>query len=1669
MSDVAVSSFATANAGPARSFYDILDELRALATSEADKGTRFERLTQAYLRVDPIWADQFDEVWLWPEWEGNAGKHDSGIDLVARDRVTGELTAIQCKFFGESTTVTKEHIDTFLSASGKAEFSGRLVIATSDKWSHHAEDAIKGQQIPVRRVGLADFEASPIDWRQFSLEKPSDLVLSEKKDLRKHQREAIAGTLAGFKSSDRGKVVMACGTGKTFTSLRLAEQLVGAGGAVLFLVPSISLLSQSLREWVSDAEVPLSPLAVCSDRKVSQKRESPEDISTVDLALPATTNVDTVHARLSDAMANSDRMTVVFATYQSIDVVARAQSADEVRAFDLVICDEAHRTTGVTLAGEDESSFVRIHDDSYIRSDRRLYLTATPRLYDDAAKAKVGEANALLASMDDEDLFGPEFYRLGFGEAVSRGLLADYKVLVLAVDETSVARTFQEQFKDDNNELQLNDYAKIIGCWNGLSKRGETEHTFADDPAPMSRAVAFAGNIKASRAIEAMFPTVVDQYIDAHDLGATREDGDGEQLIRTEVHHVDGGMSALKRNAEIDWLKNNNDESTCRILTNARCLSEGVDVPALDAVMFLSPRKSVVDVVQSVGRVMRKTKDKKYGYIILPIGIPAGMEPEEALRDNDRYRVVWDVLQALRAHDERFDAMVNKIDLNKSRDKKINVIGVRDGVPGGDGQQSENADRSQGTLPILWPELQDWRDAIYARIVKKVGNRRYWETWASDIAKIAEAHITRINALLDSPTSGVGDRFDDFLAGLKGNLNDNITRTDAIEMLAQHLITRPVFDALFEGYEFARHNPVAQNMQQMLDVLDEHQLDDENSSLEKFYESVRVRAKGIDNAEGRQRIIIELYDTFFKTAFPRTVDKLGIVYTPIEVVDFILNSADWALRREFGYGITDKDVHILDGFTGTGTFIVRLIQSGLISSKDLARKFESELHANEFLLLAYYIAAVNIETAFHDAMKEGGESAAYQPFPGLVLTDTFQSYEDGDTDDALIFVKNNERLNRQREINDIRVIIGNPPYSAGQESANDNNANEKYPALDSAIRVTYAERSAATLKNKLYDSYVRAIKWASLRIGDRGVVAYVTNGGWLDSNAMDGMRKSLADEFSSIYVFNLRGNQRTAGEESRREGGKIFDAGSRATVAIFLLVKNPGHKGPARINYRDIGDYLSREEKLRVIREAGSMANLETEVVVPNEAGDWINQRSGDFAEFPSINDIFEERTHGVNTGRDAWVVNSSKGQLEEAMRLSIDTFNQEVRKYQAAKASPESQAIADDPRRISWSRNVIRAVTQGKESQFDPSKIRLSTYRPFFKQYLYMDGLWNSATGQSPRLFPSDECGNRLIYVVGMSSAVPFSALVLDTIPNLHVTGAGSGGAVFARYRYEPLDGDDLFSGIQPQEGGEVVAGYRRIDNISDAVLARFQAAYGDHLSKDDIFHYCYGILHSPDYRSRYAADLKKMLPRVPLVEDALPFIDAGKQLTALHLNYESVEPYPLSGLTDLFAQQDSENYERYRVGRMRYGRPTSEQKKAGVRADKTSIVFNSEITLSGIPSRAHRFMVGSKSALDWIVERYKDDVDAKSNIRNDANAWSREVGDARYILDLVARIVTVSVKTVEIVDGLPSLTNLSEPSSSVVPRQASKQPEPKEDTYLVEPVGPGSDPAPTLDAKRP
>ena len=897
------------------------------------------------------------------------------------------------------------------------------------------------------------------------------------------------------------------------------------------------------------------------------------------------------------------------------------------------------------------------------------------------------------------------------------------------------------------------------------------------------------------------------------------------------------------------------------------------------------------------------------------------------------------------------------------------------------------------------------------------------------MADIAERQGERINRLIKEDIIHQKE-FANFLGGLRKNINPSITEQEAVEMLSQHIITKPVFEALFEGYSFVKNNPISVSMQTMLNLLEAESIEKDTETLQKFYESVKIRAAGIDNAEGKQRIIIELYDKFFKTAFPKMVEKLGIVYTPVEVVDFIIHSVDHVLQKEFGRTISDENIHVLDPFTGTGTFITRLLQSGLIKPEDLERKYNNEIHANEIVLLAYYIAAINIENTYHDLVQTHSHAQThsdeiaphgYQPFDGICLTDTFQLGETNGNEKLFLemFPQNSERVEAQKRA-PLRVIMGNPPYSGGQKTANDNAQNQSYTKLDSRISKTYASNSEAINKNSLYNSYIKAFRWSSDRLDkDGGIIAFVTDGGWIDNNAMNGFRKSVEKEFSAIYIFNLRGNQRTSGELSRKEGGKIFGSGSRTPISITFLVKKPvSQKENALIYYYDIGDYLSREEKLKIINNFGSVGNPEIpwQILNPNEYGDLIGQRNEIFKTFIPVypDKKFDIKSHSfflinsscLQTNRDAWVYNSLKNKVKSNMQQMVKFYNEQVVNYLEAKSKNSQLKIDDfidtDPKKISWSSSLIPDLARGNYAKFEPEKIFVGFYRPFFKQHLYLGDKMIHRRGQFQEIFPNIEIKNLVICVSGVGGSKCNTTIITNCIPDLNVLDAGTQCLPLYHYEERQKQSPGLFDEVGESE-------YIRRDGVSDFIFTQARKAYGNMVSKEDIFYYVYGFLHCPEYRLRFANDLKKMLPHIPLVDDDKDFWSfskAGRRLAELHIKYESVPAYNdviVSGIEN----------DNFKVDKMRF--PKKDQ--------KDTIFYNSNITISNIPAEAYEYIVNGKSAIEWIMERYQITIHKESGIRNDPNDWGTEVGNPRYILDLLLSIINVSVQTVQIVKGLPEV----------------------------------------------
>ncbi|UNE53715.1 DEAD/DEAH box helicase [Bartonella machadoae] len=1633
----------------------LLQSYRQQATSNAKKGKIFESFVTKYLMHDPLHYGRYEKVQSYYEWAKERegwNKNDIGIDLVAKLRNRDGYVAIQCKFYEADHQISKKDIDSFIAASGKDIFKYRLLVdSTEVNLSDNVNAMIKGQAIPVYRIDLRHMENSRIDWQIFATKE--EVVLKSTKEPRPHQIEAIQKVCEGLQEADRGKLIMACGTGKTFTSLKIAEQIAGKGKRVLFLVPSLALVSQTIREWTADAQIPLHSFAVCSDTKVGKRRKNQDDIiemETSDLALPATTDAQALAKEARENQA--DAMTVVFSTYHSIQVISDAQKDHGLPEFDLIICDEAHRTTGTSLGSDDnESEFVKVHDNTIVQGKKRLYMTATPRIFSDTAKRRADEINAVLASMDDETLYGKQLHHYSFAEAVDNELLTPYKIVVLGIDETYITPAIQDIIANENREIDLDDAAKIIGCYRALTKIDKEAAIDEDDTEPMQSALAFCKDINTSQYITKLFNKIIKSHI--NDFLQT------VPFLNCEVRHIDGKQSVKKRNEELDWLKGDAGKNVCRILSNVRCLSEGIDVPALDAIMFLHPRNSQVDVIQAVGRVMRRAPNKKTGYIILPIIIPSHLEAKKALRNNKRYRVVWQVLHALHSHDERFARTINQMSLGQDSSHTIKIIEIKRAnelqeltttvdeisIPA----KAESSGRTIGTAEnksqTWYKEQKDlfhrskFFDFVKAIFLDSFKITDYWGIWANNVAEIAQNHIVHLHDTLSDNKSKTYLAFDAFHKELQNNVNSEIKQEEAVEMLAQHLVTRPIFKALFEGNEFVQNNAISQAMDKILIELDKTNIEEELKDLDKFYKSITFCTAGITEPHAKQNLIIKLYESFFAKAFKKTTDRLGIVYTPVEVVDFIIHSVDDVLRKEFGKSLGSRGVSILDPFTGTGTFITRLLQSNLIKPEDMEYKFRHDIHANEIVLLAYYIAAINIESTYHSLMK-----GDYIPFKHIGLTDTFQMLEEKNLLQKL-FKENSEYLELQKNLN-IEVIFGNPPYSVGQKNENDNAKNTPYPLLDDRIRETYVAQSKATNIRALYDSYIRAIRWASDRIENAGVIGFVSGSGYIEKPTMDSLRKSLAKEFTSIYVLNLRGDLRKNMLSGGRaeEGENVFGNGSMTGIAVTLFIKNPNVSGDCKIYYHDIGNNLTTKEKLAALEYLRSIDGIADksswQLITPDKHGDWINQRDDSFETFIAMGvkkgrgkKLFETYSRGIMTSRDAWAYNSSLRLLENNMRNMINFYNSEVERFndtyphnnRTIRANAVNDFVDSDVSKISWSYNLKQDLIKGKAFNFKENYLIKSLYRPFTRQWLYCDSALNCDGAYQMRIFPIGKAvNNRIIQASAVGARNSFSVLMINTLPDVSMI---DNSQCFPLYLYEDValsknktnTQSHLFTNSTEESKS---AGLQRRDAITDEGLAHFKTAYpNENITKDDIFYYVYGILHSEDYRARYADNLCKEIPRIPCVKsvkDFWAFVNAGRELGNLHVNYEMVEPYPVTFKKGNPKLTDIPNPEKfYYVTEMKFAGNSKEK-------DKSTVFYNSNITITDIPLKAYEYIVNGKPALEWVMGRQCVKTDKKSGIVNDANRYAIEtVGNPAYPLELFQRVITVSLETMKIVKNLPNL----------------------------------------------
>ena len=1511
-----------------QTFETILTKIRKESKNTAELGFKFEKLTKDFLTTDKHYANRFEKIWLWKEYPKNDG-HDTGIDIVAKERVSGNLCAIQCKCYADDGTLDMKSVSTFLAKAASMKMKNKMLVYTGDNITDHAQKVTKDSKCTIlRKYHLLD---SSIEWNTFP-----KLSVKNPKTLRPHQQIAVKDVLHGLSTHDRGKMIMACGTGKTLASLHIAEQQVGKGGIILYLVPSISLILQSMRQWSENATLKHYYLAVCSDKSTG------EDGSITELESPVSTDYQTLSPYLKSRPKNT--LTVIFSTYHSIDVVRKTMGK---QSFDLILCDEAHRTTGV----EDKSFFTIVHKNSNINAKKRLYMTATPRVYSDVIQAKFGK---VIYSMDDEEKYGPEFHKLSFTDAVKQKILADFKVKIAIVPADVVDKDFQQSVADKDNSIPLDERTLLAAVWHGLKYPDDDKHpkllqrviAFANR---IDRSMMFAGKITDGNDVNRSFANVVKQYEEKKHSG-----------FGVDVEHVDGKTKALERRDKLRWLdESTSDPNTCRILSNARCLAEGVDVPALDGVIFLNPRKSRVDVVQSVGRVMRRSKNKDFGYVILPVAIPAGIEKHEALNDNKTFKVVWQVLNALRSHDEDFGSEINTLILDKRTENtnptpRISVSVLDDGYED--------------------KEIQTkFFDKVKSKLVDKVGDINYYDKYGQTIGQTAHTIQVRIRNKMKS-NGMIKQEIQKFHSSLQIMINDSVTEEATVQVISQHMVLSRVFDVLFQG-EFTSHNPISNSFDKMIKKI---KLDEELDELKDFYNDVKNETRHMTTREARQDFIKKIYGNFFESVDKKNTEQHGIVFTPVEVVDFIIHSTQHLCKKHFDVEFNDRSVKVLEPFAGTGTFITRLLESGLITS-NIYEKYKHDLYANELILLAYYIATVNIETTY-SSLRKGNKHVS---FTGIAYVDTLRlnpkyrlnirHREESHTLDDTFKVAH-ERIRNQRGAH-IHVIMGNPPYSAGPSNFNDDNSKISYPEIDKNIKNTYALKANTKKISALFDSYIRAFRWASDRLGPSGIISFITSARFLTTDTTSGFRAFIAEEFNEIWCFDLRGNARAQGEIRRQEGGNVFGFGSRTPVAITILVKNPTKKG-CTIHYKDIGDYHNREKKLDIIRDFKSIQGIKNWLTIkPDKYYDWMNHRTNTFSEYTQMgneyvksgkntNAIFRLYTTGLKTSRDVWAYNSSENVLSNNMKRHINFCNNQ-----------DLNNLITNHKQAQWTKDLISKLRKSKPI-FNKNNIRIALYRPFFKQFLYFDYVYNSGINIIPKLFPNKYSKNLVIFIPEKIT-IEHSTFVTDVIPDLHLIASGQ---CFPLYVYEK-NGDKKF-------------------NITDFALSEYQNYYQNKtLTKKDIFYYVYGLLHHSEYRKKFANNLIRELPRIPMAPKFQKFKEAGEKLINLHLNFDTCKRYDLGKPKNKFSKVTS----------IRFGFKKDNKKRI---KDITTIQINKMTVFDNIPNI--QYSINGRTPLEWIIDRYKITTNRKSGIINDPCT-------NKDMISIIERAVYVGVESDKIIQNLP------------------------------------------------
>jgi predicted helicase len=1514
--------------------------------SKTERGRLLEVATKLYLQ------EQGFKTYFWSEWASQKGLslQDTGIDLVAE--IDGDLYAVQCKNWDRA--VSWRDVGTFVGSLLRKDlnFKGGFLVAKSV--SKEVEKEIERLGKTIITVS-ADELSEYLDQAKALLEgKP---LTKEKKQLRPYQGQAIQSVLEGLQSRDRGKLIMPPGTGKTLVALRIAESF-SVGKLILFLCPSIALLDQSIKAWFRDSELPVHAYAVVSDRGVGRDDELN---SRSLLSFPATTSAEEL---LGAFRPEEDKLNVIFSTYQSLDVIKDAQQ-NGLPEFDLIICDEAHRTAGVSK--REETNFKLVHSNEHIKGKKRLYMTATPKVFDveKEEKERIEEENLVkIFDMSDEGIFGPTFFEYSFRRAIEEGYLSPYRIVVMTVDKKEVQEKLYEYLMSQGS-LSIDDTTKLVGL--GKLIKGEVHN---EDGTPLNlsikRGIVFVNRVSKSKQVAEDFEAVFREYF-------------GIQSPAN-IQHIDGNMSVFDKRRRINWLREGGQRS--HTLTNAKVLTEGIDVPALDFVAFFDQKESVVDIIQALGRVVRKAQNKEFGLVFIPLVVSTDRENIDEQIERTSYKTLWQVLNAVASLDSAFQSQIRVIlieDGNRTREidpNRDNVIVL---------------DRGNTQTSFFEPI----RKHLSTKIVRsfRLGSI-FLRDWAQETAKTAKDLKDNVQIALEKDLS-FRQKFEELRRALTTLLNESISDQDAINLIVQYILTKPIFDAVFE-----HKSPVDKILDSIFEYF-KHFLQNNIRELDKFYEQVQVKASGLRNEEERQEFLRHLYTNFFSVAFKETTDEVGIAYTPVPLVSFIVKFVNHLVQKHFGKTLDDEGVVILEPFAGMGTFISLAIEN--MDLQKLEEKLQrKEIWANEILLLPYMAMVKNIESTI--ARKIG----KHLPFETALWTDSFslmeKLYEKQSPKLPMIIPEKFKELIDAQLKAKVNVLISNPPWRVGRENENVGRRNIEYRNLRMRIGQTYAryaKQLGIASVNKLYDTYIQALRMASDRI-EEGVIGFVLNNGWLHGLSGRGIRKALSEEFVEVYVYDLRGDARV---KSKKEGENVFPI--QTGNCLLFLVKRKDKKGPAKIFYKAVKDYATKEEKFAELREWEDQPDqIEWQEIQPNQKHDWIDQGEEEFESLVKLGDkrnkheitVFDEYSLGLATNRDSYAYNFSKADLKMHMERLISTFNEHLERVWAREITEDNveEKIERDQRKIKWDDSLKNELFRLRESQrFKNDRVFDAFYKPFVPMWVYFDRVFNDRTYRLPSIFPTPDVENLAIVVSGVGKGRVFDAFITTKIldKSFHTTSV----FLFPLYIYNEVK--TLYGTVS-----------QRQDNITDQALRLFQKALNDAtITKEDIFFYAFGVLSTPSYVERFRNNLSKELPRVPILDSFREISKLGRELAELQLAYQRY-------VWAVVMKEEKEDLPEYSNLTITADENALSEYVEKVRLDKENreITINGKVKVQGIPKFAIECKVGNYPPIEWVSKYLVRKEDEDTGI-----VWDPRIKVEEFV-DIVKKLIAFSERCLEIKEKL-------------------------------------------------